>query len=131
MNKFVYKRVQLTVTLGLVIRWVRPKVHHLDTVLVHHLDDEIGLRNEKSNLEFVNALSDNLERRFFRAFARQVLSIHNGQTKVGGVPLRSVRDLLQRGHVIQKVEGSTSGSLFVVTTEQDIDLVGTLAQGCR
>lgn len=102
---------------------------HPDTIFINHLDDEIGLRNEKSNLQFMNTLMDNFESGLLGALSRQVRSIHNGQAKVGCVTVRSIRDLLQRGHGIQKVERGTG--LLVVTTQQNIDLVRTLTQGCR
>lgn len=113
----------------LVICRICPKLFNLDSILVNVLDDEIGLRNQETNLELVNALLDNLESRFFRTLTGKVLSIHDRKTKVGRISLGSVRNLLQGSHVIQPVK-STLG-LFIVTTQENIDLVGTLAQGSR
>jgi len=103
------------IEISLIVCRICSKVHHTHSILIHNLDDKVGLAQQESNFEFSNALSDNFQSSFFGTLSRQVGAVHDTQAKVGCVALRTVRHLLQGRHVIQKVQAA---ALLLVKTTQ-------------
>jgi hypothetical protein len=112
-------------TVCLRVSWISSKGNDLDTILVDLFDHKVWLRHEKSYVYFVDALVDNFEGIFLRHTGRAIL-IKDGRNKVLRVPLCSMFYLVHGSHIVQIVQGSSS--LVIVSSQQNIDLEGTLSK---
>ena len=99
----------------------------LDAVLVDDLDDKVGLGDEETGLQLLHTVFDD-GHGLVLGKALLPIAVHDGEAEIGGIALAAVVDLLEGGEVVQEVQGAGLG-VGVVSTEEDIDLIRTTAEG--
>lgn len=97
-----------------------------DSILVYDLDDKIGLCQQEASFQLVDALLHNLNGGLLGTVF-QVFLVHYREAKARSVSLAPVLDLGQGRQVVHPVERSTV--LGIVSTQQQIDLIGSSTQG--
>ena len=91
------------------------RLQHSDAVLVHLLDAELGLRDQKPDLELVDAVLDDLKRLGLRHVLLP-LPVEDGEAEVGAVTLS--RNSVSHKHGVKKREGGVNSTNTVRTVQE-------------
>lgn len=90
----------------LVVLGIRPVANGTNAVAINHFNDKVGLCQQESRGQFVDALIDNVNGGGLIALFRGgwVGLVHDREAKVGGVSLAAVGHFGQSGQVVHPVE---------------------------